>query len=206
VKTFKFATSQANAIAGTYVSYTNGGTGTHTVTVTPNRYADGAGVRAFLVSTATVTTSVGTAAVDLANSTYTDQAGNTGKQIGAPITMAAFGTSIPLATRIEHSTTAANGYGPFLPLAGGTTGVRRFAGFKLSAVYTGANLGALVLAKPICTVPIVTSGAMGERNMLMQVPSLPRIYDGANLCVLFYNGNALALSTPLMGSIDVAWG
>lgn len=208
--TAKVSTSIANAIAATYIAYTDGGTGTHTMTVTPNRYADGAGLRCMCVSVANVTTSVATAVQDNTAGTgteYYNQAGAT-KQLGAAVTHAALGANIPLISRVTHSAVAANGYGPALPLAAGDTGIRSLKAFKLSTAYTGAAQCAFVIYKPLATIPIVTAGVAGERNMVMQLPSLPRIYDGACLSHLYMNGNAsgLALSSALMGYCDFAWG
>ena len=206
--TAKFATSIANAIAGTFIAYTDAGTGTHTMTVTPNRYADGAGLRCMLVSTANVTTSVATAVQDNTATTGTEYFNQTGatKQLGAAVTHAAFAANVPLISRISHSAVAANGYGPALPLASGDTGIRQLRTYKLSTAYTGASIVAAVLYKPLATIPIVTTGVAGERNLLMQLPSLPRIYDGACLSALYFNGTGLAVSSALAGYIDVAWG
>lgn len=208
--TSKVATSIANAIAGTFIAYTDAGTGTHTMTVMPNRYQDGKGVRAMFVTTTTATTSAATAVQDNTAGTgteYINQSDAT-KQLGAAVTHAAFGTNIPLLSRINHSTTAANGYAPGLPLAAGDYGIKRFLSTKLSTAYTGANVSALVLFRPLATIPIVTAGVAGERNLVMQLPSMPRIYDGACLSSLFFNGNGsgLALSSALAGHADFCWG
>jgi hypothetical protein len=52
----------------------------------------------------------------------------------------------------------------------------------------------------------VTAGVAGERNLVFQLPSLPRIYDDACIIPLFYAGNALAASSPIQGYADFAWG
>lgn len=211
--TSKVATSHANAVAGTFVAYTDGGSGTHTLTITPTRYADGVGLRAYVVEQArSGSNSAGTPVMDQSASTgteYTDTADAT-KQIGAAVSYVAGAANSPLATRIIHSGVAANMFGPFLPLAVGGTGIKRFIRYKLSTAYTTATTeqAVLVLCKPLATIPIVTAGAAGERNLLMQLPSLPRIYDGACLNVLFFNGNTsgLAANSPLMGYCEFGWG
>jgi hypothetical protein len=208
--TSKVSTSIANAIAGTFVAYdVTGMSGVHNVVVTSNRYADGAGLRCAIITQTTVTTSAASAIQDntaVTGTLYTNQAGATGKVFGAAVTHAAFGTNIPLLTRVTHSTTAANGYGPSMPLAAGDTGIQSMQQFKLSTAYTGASQSAVVLYKPLAMIPIVTAGVAGERNLVMQLPSLPRIYDGACLANFYFNGTGLALSSALMGYIDVAWG
>lgn len=210
--TSKVATTHANAVAGTYVTHSSDGTGTNTLTVTPTRYADGAGVRAYLVSQSrSGPNSAGTPVMDQTATTgteYKDTADVT-KQIGAPVSFVAGAANTPLPTTILHSGLAANSFGPFLPLAVGGSGIKSFIRYKLSTAYTAAttDTAALVLCKPLAAVPILTAGAMGERNLVMQIPSLPRIYDGACLNFLFFNGSAgLAVNSPLMGHIEVGWG
>jgi hypothetical protein len=42
--------------------------------------------------------------------------------------------------------------------------------------------------------------------MVMQLPSLPRIYDGACLGLLFFPGQNTVANTPIMGYLDFGWG
>lgn len=203
--TAKVATSEANALAGTFVSYTDGGSGTHTLTVTPNRYADGAGLRMYAVATATVTNTA-TPVLDAAGFQYTNSAGSTGRVAGAVVNYTAGGTSIPPLGKVFHSGVASANFSPFIPLQAGDVGVQRVTQYKLSTAYGSAQAGALVLCKPLASIPIVTAGVAGERNLVMQMPSLPRIYDGACLNLLFFPGAATAANTPLMGFCDFGWG
>jgi hypothetical protein len=203
--TSRVATSLANAIAGTYVAYTDAGTGTHTLTVTPSRYADGVGLRAYMVSTSLTGTSSGTPVMV---ASYTDQAGNSGAALGATINFTAGAANVPTPGKICHSGVAANNHAPFLPLATGDTGMRSVQSVTMSTNYGGASAvtGALVLCKPLAAIPIVTLGVAGERNLVMQLPSLPRIYDEACLNLLWFPGAATAASTAFMGYCDFAWG
>ena len=65
---------------------------------------------------------------------------------------------------------------------------------------------AVVLCKPLLTIPIGTAGVAGERDLLNQLPSLPRVYDGANLQWLFFAGATLAAPVQMYGYLDLAWG
>ena len=65
---------------------------------------------------------------------------------------------------------------------------------------------ALVLCKPLTTLPLTTAGVMAERNLMTQLPSLPRVYDGANMNMLFYTAAATATATPILGYVECAWG
>lgn len=160
------------------------------------RYADGAGLRAFLA----IRTSSGATAHNLSYS-YTNQAGVSGRV--QPVTVSC--TASAITPHITHSGTAANNYGPFLPLASGDTGIRTFASVQLSAASL-AGTAALVLCKPLAQITLSVAGLMTEKDLLNQIPSLPRIQDGACLTWLWGAGAATAASTSFNGSIETVWG
>lgn len=203
--TAKVAISEANAIAGTFVAFTDAGTGTHTLTVTPNRYADGAGLRLYTVATATVTNTA-TPVVSASGFQYTNSAGSTARVLGAVLNYTVGGTSIPPVGKIFHSGVAAANYAPYMALQAGDVGVRRVTQYQLSTAYGSAQAGVLILCRPLATIPIVTAAVAGERSMVMQLPSLPRVYDGACLGLIFFPGAATAANTPFMGYLDFGWG
>jgi hypothetical protein len=165
-------------------------------TSTLTRYTTGAGLRAYLVTQ----TTTGATAHNIAIS-YTNQAGTAGRAL--PVTVA--GTASAITPHITHSGVAANNYGPFLPLASGDTGVRSVQSLTLSAA-SGAGTAALVLCKPITTIPITTAGVFAERDLVNQLPSLPVIQDGACLVWLYFAGAATAASTNIYGNIQTVWG
>lgn len=160
------------------------------------RYTNGVGVRAYLV----ITAASGATAHNVAMS-YTDQDGNTGNTL--PVTVAC--TASAIAGHITHSGTAANNYGPFLPLASGDYGIRNVASVTISAA-SGAGTAALVLARPILQIPLTTVSVASERDLLNQLPSLPKIPDGACLTWLYFAGAATAASTNFYGSVEFGWG
>jgi len=202
--TSRVATSLANAIAGTVVAYTDGGSGTHTLTVS-HRYEDGAGLRMAMVSTALSGTSSGTPVMTCS---YTNQAGTSGRALGATVNFTAGAANIPTPAKIAHSGVAANNYGPFLPLAAGDTGVQSVQSVTMTTNYGGATTvtGALCLYRPLATLPLVAASVAAERNLMTQLPSLPKILDGACLTWLYFPGAATAASTSLFGYVDTAWG
>ncbi len=168
-----------------------------TLTGTPTlRYSNGAGCRLFGV----VTAASGATAHNLALS-YTDQAGNAGNAL--PVTVAM--TASAINGHIGHSGTAANNYGPFLPLANGDTGVQNVASVTISAA-SGSGTMALCLAKPLLTLPLTTVSVAAERDLMNQLPSLPQVKDGACLVWLYFAGAATAASTNFYGSADFGWG
>jgi len=195
--TSRVATSLANAVAGTVVAFTDAGSGTHTVTVQIPRYLDGAGVRAHLEVRATT----GATAHNIAYS-YTDQSGNAGN--ANPVTVAC--TASAIVPHITHSGTAANNYGPFLPLAQGDYGIRNFQTAQLSAASGTASTAALVLVRPLFQITLGVASLMVEKDLLNQIPSLPIIKDQACLGVLIGAGAAVAASTTFAGQVETVWG
>jgi hypothetical protein len=160
------------------------------------RYTDGAGVRAFFVTQ----TASGATAHNISIS-YTNQSGTAGRTM--PVTVSC--TASAIATHISHTGSAANNYGPFLPLAAGDTGIRSVQSIQFSAA-SGSGTGALVLCRPLGNVAPVTLGVISERDFFNQLPSLPRIYDGACIAPLLFTGAATAASSNFYGYLDVSWG
>jgi hypothetical protein len=182
-------------LQGYWPGISNNTTSAQTLTGTPTlRYASGAGCRLYAVQTS----SSGATAQNIAIS-YTDSAGNTGNTL--PVTVAC--TASAITPHITHSGTAANNYGPFLPLASGDTGVQNVATVTMSAANTGTF--ALCLAKPLLTLPLTTVSVAAERDLLNQLPSLPRVYDGACLVWLYFAGAATAANTNFYGAVELGW-
>jgi hypothetical protein len=183
-------------LQGYWPGISNNTTSAQTLTGTPApRYTNGAGLRLFQVQTAVA----GATAQNLALS-YTDQAGNTGNTL--PVTVAM--TASAIVGHISHSGTAANNYGPFLPLASGDSGVRNVATVTMSAANTGTF--ALCLAKPLAVIPIGVASLYHERDLVNQIPSLPVIKDGACIVPIFVAGGAVAASTTFVGHMEAVWG
>jgi hypothetical protein len=161
-------------------------------TITLPRYADGAGVRAYLVARQTM--GAGTPSVTI---NYTNQNGVSGRT--NPVTVTAVTTAV--ASHLVLSDPTANHYGCFIPLANGDTGIKSIQSITLSATMTSGSL-ALVLCRPLTSIPITVLGVQSERNLLNQIPSLPRIYDGANINMMVFTGAAMATGTGLTGYIE----
>jgi hypothetical protein len=159
------------------------------------RYANGAGCRLYWVQTA----AAGATAQNISLS-YTNQAGTAGRALPVTVSM----TASAIAGHVSHSGTAVNNYGPYLPLASGDTGVQNVASVTFSAANTGT--GALCVARPLINIPITTASVAAERDFLNQLPSLPRVIDGACLVWLYFAGAATGASTNFYGSLETAWG
>lgn len=183
-------------LQGYWPGISNNTTSPQTLTGTPTlRYTNGAGCRLFWVQTATAGATAQNIAVSYSNTVPTS-----GRSL--PVTVAQ--TASAVVGHISHSGTAANNYGPFLPLASGDTGVSTVASVTFSASNTGT--GALCLARPLLMLPITTASVAAERDLLNQLPSLPRVYDGACLVWLYFAGAATAANTNFYGAVEFGWG
>lgn len=181
------------------------GTGLRTVTMTAlnsgSRYPNGAGCRAY-VSTLVAPATGGP---NISTFTYTNSTPTTGRTMPVTVSLAA----APPISSVPHSGNAANRYGPFLPMASGDTGIADIESFTLSGgvAYTGTT-GVLVmhLVRPLFALPILASGVASERDLVNQLPSLPRVVDGAHLKFLLFATGATTANTPFVASLDFAWG
>jgi hypothetical protein len=183
-------------LQGYWPGISNNTTLAQTLTGTPTlRYTNGAGCRLFWAQR----TTAGATAQNIAVS-YSNTVPTSGRTL--PVTVAM--TASAIVPHISHSGTAANNYGPFLPLASGDTGVSTVASVTFSAANTGT--GALCLARPLLTLPITTAAVAAERDLLNQLPSLPEVKDGACLVWLYFAGAATAANTNFYGAVEFGWG
>ena len=161
------------------------------------RYANGEGLRAYIMAYGGT---LGASAQNIAYN-YNNQAAAAKAN---PVTVATSVSSI--VPTIIHSGIAANNYGPFLPMAGGDTGIQKFNTVTFSATGGSASNCALVLVKPLAQITISVIGLMTEKDLLNQIPSLPVIKDGACLTWIWMAGAATATATTFGGSAEVVWG
>jgi hypothetical protein len=171
---------------------------TVTVTFGPPRYGDGAGVRAFY----SLQNANGANAANFVMS-YTNAAGTAGRGLGQSVA----NTASAVVGHISHSGVATGNTGLHLPLQGGDTGVRTVQSAQFSAAGATANgCVNLVLCRPLATIPITTAFVATERDLLSQLPSLPRVRDGAVLGYAIFAGAVITAGTSYQGYIDLAWG
>lgn len=167
------------------------------------RYADGKGVRAMLVPS--IATAAGASSVVLKYTRPT-----TGGTDNNRLTPSA--PSLPLLTAsspmgyIAYSGTGVGKYGPFLPLQANDPGIASVQSITMTTSRTSGCLN-LMIVKPLAFMPVTTVGVASERDFLNQLPSLPRIYDGACLHLAAYVGIAsLPANSSFIGHIDTIWG
>jgi hypothetical protein len=198
--TCKLATSYANAVAGTAIDITSAGTGTHTINTLLPRYTNGAGLQTIMWNTNA--TPMGAATPNLSLSSYTSATAVAAQATPAVLPQ---GKSAAANGLILYSGTGSGKYGPFMPLAAGDTGVRSVESIQLSASYLSGEFS-VGLCRPILTLPITTIGVAAERDLMNQMPSLPRIYDGAALYWLLFSTNLTPTNSAINGHLDFAHG
>ena len=202
--TARFATSLANAIAGTTIAFTDAGTGTHTLRI-QMRADQGIGCQACLV-VQTAPTAGGPNMTASAYDAPGDYSGTGTRAFqGSPTHGAA---ADAYATRVLHSGVVAGRYGPFYPLQGADTGIARINSFTLSAgvAYTGTGVLAMAIVKPLADIILPASGVYSERDLVNQLPSMPRVDDGACLSWMLFATGATTNLSPFTANIDVGWG
>lgn len=162
------------------------------------RYADGKGVRAFLVPS--VVMGVGTPTVQLG---YTNPASVAGRLTPASPSLPLLNTTSPVGA-IPYAGTGVGKYGPFLPLQSGDAGILSVQTINFSATMTSGVMN-LIICKPLAFLPITTVGVASERDFVNMLPSMPRIYDGAVIHAAIYAGAATPINSSFIGHIDTVW-
>lgn len=197
--TFSLATSYANAILGTVINITDTGTGTHTISWLLPRYTNGAGVQAFYFANNSV--AVGAVAPNLALG-YTNSAQATGR---ATPTVLPIGKSSGSNSHILHTgATGAGKYNYAVPLQSGDAGIAEINTIQNASSYSSGEYS-VAMVKELCRLPLSTLGLAAERNLLFEMPSLPRIYDGAALYWIWGSGVATPANSAFSGDLTFIW-
>lgn len=197
--TFKLATSYANAIAGTAIDITDAGTGTHTISRLLPRYTNGAGVQAIFFNPAATALGAATPNLSLGYTNSTQTASR------ATPTVLPVGKTAASNSLILHS--GASGTGKFnyqCPLQSGDAGIAQIDTIQNSTSYVSGTY-TVALVKELTRIPLTTAGVMAERDLVNQLPSLPRIYDGAALYWIIGSSAATPTNAAFSGHITTAW-
>lgn len=197
--TFSLATSYANAVAGTDIDITDAGTGTHTVSWLLPRYTNGAGLNAFFFNPAATAMGAGTPNLSL-NYTNSAQVASRATPTVLPVGKTAASNSHILYT----GATGAGKYNYAVPRQSGDSGIASIEGIRNSTSYVSGTY-AVAMYKEIARFPVTTLGVAAERDFLNQLPSLPRIYDGAALYFVIGSGAATPANSAFSGNLDFIW-
>jgi hypothetical protein len=87
-------------------------------------------------------------------------------------------------------------------LQGSDKGVKAAATLNVGTA-AAAGVTNFVLIKPLATLPLIAN-VWNERDLVLQLSALPRIYDGACLCLAFL-GNA-ATASNITGTLRLGYG
>jgi hypothetical protein len=155
------------------------------------RYSDGLGVKAFLVATNPF---AGGAQFQIK---YTNSDG-VSDRFSAIITS----NSTTNISTIVHSGAASTSRGPFIPLQLGDKGIRSVESVQFQAPNGG--LATLVLCKPLATLVLREITAVSETDFVFELPSLPKIEDGAYLNFLMLPNGSVA-AQQIFGEISTIW-
>lgn len=194
--TFKLATTFANAVAGTAINITDAGTGTHTVTWLLPRYTNGAGLNAIFFNPAA--TAMGAATPNLSIG-YTNSA-----QVASRATPTVLPVGKTAASNSHILYTGATGAGKYnyaVPRQSGDAGIAEINTITNSTSYVSGTY-TVALYKELARFPITTLGVAAERDFLNQLPSLPRVYDGAALYFVIGSGAATPTNSAFSGHLD----
>lgn len=196
--TFKLATSYANAIAGTAINITDAGTGTHTMSRLLPRYTNGAGVQAIFFNPAA--TAMGAATPNLSLG-YTNSAQVASR---ATPTVLPIGKTAAPNSLILYTGTGSGKYNYQMPLQSGDAGIAEINTIQNSVSYVSGTY-TVALIKEIARVPITTLGVAAERDLVNQLPSLPRIYDGAALYWIVGSSTTTPANANFSGHLTTIW-
>lgn len=197
--TCKLATSYANAIAGTAINITDAGTGTHTMSRLLPRYTNGAGVQALFWNTNA--TALGAATPNLSIG-YTNSTQTASR--ATPTTLP-IGKTAAANTLVLYSGTGSGKYGPFVPLQSNDAGIAQIDTIQNSTSYVSGEYS-VAMVVPLLVVPMTTLGVASERDLINQVASMPRIYDGAALYWISYSAANTPANSAFFGLLDFKWG
>ncbi len=197
--TFSLATSYANAVAGTAINITSTGTGTHTVTWLLPRYTNGAGLNAIIFNPAA--TALGAATPNLSlGYTNSSQVASRSTPTVLPVGKTAASNSHIIYT----GATGAGKYNYAVPRASGDSGIAEINTIQNATSYVSGSY-TVALIKELARFPVTTLGVSAERDFLNQLPSLPRIYDGAALYFVIGSGAATPANSAFSGHLDFIW-
>ncbi len=198
--TFELASSYANALTGTQIDITDAGTGTHTVNWLLPRYTNGAGVNAIFFNPSATALGAGTPGLALG---YTNSTQTTSR---ATPTVLPVGKTAATNSHILYTGATGSGkYNYTVPLQSGDAGIAEINTIQNNATYTSGSYS-VALIKEISRIPLSTLGLAGERNLLFEYPSLPRIYDSAALYWVVGSGLATPANSAFSGELNFIWG
>lgn len=199
--TARVATSYANALAGTVVNYGDAGTGTHTLTCRLPRYSDGAGVNAIFFNPAATALGAGTPNLTLG---YTNSAGTASRATPSTPSPPVGKTAASNSHVLYSGATGVGKFGPFVPRQAGDAGIRSIETIQNSTSYVSGTY-TVAMVRELARINLQAQTQMGARDLMVQFPSYPRVYDGAALYWMYLSGAATPANTAFTGTLQLGW-
>jgi hypothetical protein len=147
-----------------------------------------------------VLTTAGTAGNGRLAITYRDEGNN-----ASTVDFFSPSATAPIGSMYVHTGAVITTGGPFLPLAAGDIGVKQIDSYSITTGLT-SGVGAMILHRPIASIPLAAVNLAGERDFLSGFPLLPRIYDDACLGMFIQVGGALVAGAAVSGEFNYGWG
>lgn len=164
-------------------------------TLSLTRYTTGAGVQCMFVCTTPMTANANCTV------TYTNQDGTAGRT--TTFTLLFIGI-VGVIVCSANTSAAAGSASPFIPLAGGDSGIRAIESIQIAT--SAGGFMACVLVKPLAELQYRETAFAVESSRVLHKACAPvRVFDGAYLNFIFLCGSAGAPASS-RGYVEFAWG
>lgn len=196
--TSRFATSRANAIAGTAIAFTDAGSGTNVLDVRLPRFSDGVGVDAMFFNPSATALGAGTPQLTLG---YQNGAGTMSRATptspSAPI-----GKTAATASHILYTgATGAGKFGPSIPLQGADSGIRCIQTVRNASTYTSGQYAVALFKRLGEPIPLQVLG----QAVPWRFDGGVRVYDGAAIYAIGKSGVATPVNSLIELSLNFGW-
>lgn len=196
--TSRFATSRANAIAGTAISYTDAGSGTNVIDVRLPRYSDGVGVDAMFFNPSATALGAGTPGLSL---TYQNGAGTTARATPSSPSLPIGKTAATASHILYTGATGAGKFGASMPLQGADSGIRTIQQIRNNATYTSGSYTVALIKKLGEPIPLQVLG----QAVPWRFDGGIRVYDGAAIYAIMKSGVATPANSLIELHLNFGW-
>ena len=193
--TFRLASSFANAIAGTQIDITNAGSGTHTISWLLPRYTNGAGVQAIFFNANATPLGAGAPNLSLG---YTNSLQATGR--ATPTVLPTGRTAAANSFVLYSGASGAGKYNYTTPLQNTDAGIAEVNTIQNSTSYVSGEYS-VALVRELTRIPLNILGQAAERNLELDYPGMPRIFDGAALYWMYMSSTTTPANATFSGDL-----
>jgi len=196
--TSRFATSRANAIAGTAISYTDAGSGTNVIDVRLPRYSDGVGVDAMFFNPSATALGAGTPGLSL---TYQNGAGTTARATPSSPSLPIGKTAASNSHILYTGATGAGKFGASMPLQGADSGIRTIQQIRNNSSYVSGSYTVALIKKLGEPIPLQVLG----QAVPWRFDGGIRVYDGAAIYAIMKSGVATPANSLIELHLNFGW-